>query len=116
MTRKVSVGRNLTTTDKTTIYTVPPRNNAYWDLFYAINNGANNKYVSLFWYDASENVEIEILNQYTLNAKNFLKFDGGAVVVLDQDDQIRVQIESSANMSVIATFDVFPELSVKRNS
>ena len=115
MARKVSVGLNLSTATKTTLYTVPTRCNAYWDLFYVINNGANNKHVSLFWYDKSADIEIEILNQYTLNAKTFLKFDGGAVVVLDQGDEIRVQLESSATMGMIATFDVFPELAVQRN-
>ena len=116
MSRKVTIGVNLTDTTKVTLYTVPIRNNAYWDLFYAINNGANNKYISLFWYDKSEDTEIEILNEYTLNAKNFLKFDGGAVVVLDQEDEIRVQQETDANISVLATVEVFPELSVKKNN
>lgn len=116
MSRSVSIGKNLSGTDKETLYTVPGRNNAYWSLFYAINNGANNKYISLFWYDKSEDTEIEILNQYTLNAKNYLKFDGGAVIVLDQGDEIRVQQETDASITVMVTFEVFPELSVKRNN
>jgi hypothetical protein len=115
MGRFVSVGQNLSGGDKTTLYTVPTRNNAYWSLFYAINNGSNNKTVSLFWYDKSADVEIEILNGYTLNAKEYLKFDGGAIIALDQGDEIRVQQASDADISVMITFELIPEIGVKNN-
>ena len=115
MSRQISVGTNLTTDTKTTLYTVPDRVSAIWTLFYAFNYGANNKGISLYWYDKSNNVEINILNGYTLNSKQYLLFNG-AEVVLEQGDEIRAQVVVDASMSVIVTLEIAPELSVKKNS
>ena len=115
MSRQISVGTNLTTSTKTTIYTVPDRVSAIWTLFYAFNYGGNNKYINLYWYDSSNNVEIRILDGYTLNTKQYLLFND-AEVVLEQGDEIRVQLEASASMAVTITLEVQPELSVKKNS
>jgi hypothetical protein len=115
MSRQIRIGTNLATDTKTTLYTVPDRVSGIWTMFYAFNSGANNKYINLYWYDKSNDREISILNGYTLNAKAYILFNG-AEVVLEQGDEIRVQLESSAAMSVIATLTVAPELSVKKNS
>lgn len=115
MAREISIGTNLATSTKTTLYTVPDRVSGIWTMFYAFNSGANNKYLNLYWYDISNNVEIKILDGYTLNTKQYLLFNG-AEVVLEQGDEIRVQLETDATMSVIATLTIAPELSVKKNS
>lgn len=115
MSRQISVGRNLSTDTKTTIYTVPTRVSGIWTMFYAFNAGANNKGISLYWYDSSNDVEIKILEGYTLNTKAYLLFNG-AEVILEQDDEIRVQLETGSDMAVIATLEIAPELSVKKNS
>ena len=115
MSREISIGTNLATDTKTTIYTVPDRVSGIWSMFYAFNSGANNKAINLYWYDKSNNVEVKILEGYTLNAKAYLLFNG-AEVVLEQGDEIRVQLETGATMSVIATLTIAPELSVKKNS
>jgi hypothetical protein len=104
--RQVSVGKNLTAATKTTVYTVPTGYYALWNLCYVVNHTGNNKYVDVFWYDKSENMEIKVLDNYILTAGNFLKFDGGAYVVLEEGDELRIETESGSDMSVINTLEL----------
>jgi len=104
--RQISVGNNLTAALKTTVYTVPTGYYALWNLCYVINHTGNNKTVGVFWYDKSTNVEIKVVDNYTLSPSQFLKFDGAAYVVLEEGDEIRVQSEAASTMSTINTFEV----------
>ena len=104
--REISVGNNLTAASKTTVYTVPTGYYAKWNLCYIVNHTGNNKVVDVFWYDSSTATEIKVLDNYSLSAGNFLKFDGGAYVVLEEGDQIRAESEAGSDMSIINTFEV----------
>jgi hypothetical protein len=104
--RQVSVGNNLTAATKTTVYTVPTGYYALWNLCYIVNHTGNNKTIDVFWYDKSTNVEIKVLDGYLLSPTNFLKFDGGAYIVLEEGDEIRVEAEAASSMSTINTFEV----------
>lgn len=105
-TRPHSVGKNLTPNTTTTMFTVPTRNIARWNLLYAFNGTSTAKNFRAFWYDKSANIEIPIVYDYPLNAKEFLKFDG-SYVVLDEGDEIRVWIESGAtNPGCIITVEL----------
>jgi hypothetical protein len=103
--RPVSVGTTLTTTTKTTVYTVPAGYYAMWNLAYAVNHSGNNKHVDIIWYDASDNLEHFVIDNYVLSPTQFIKFDG-AYIVLEEGDQVRVQVESGATMNVINTFEL----------
>jgi hypothetical protein len=103
--RPVSVGTTLTTTTKTTVYTVPTGYYAMWNLAYAVNHSGNNKHVDIIWYDASDNLEHFVIDNYVLSPTQFIKFDG-AYIVLEEGDQVRVQAESGATMNVINTFEL----------
>lgn len=96
MSRPHSVGVELTPNTVTTMFTVPTRNIAKWNLLYAYNGTSSAKNFRAWWYDSSENALIPIVYDYPLDAKEFLKFDGGSYVVLDEGDEIRVWIESGA--------------------
>ena len=104
--RQVSVGNNLTATVKTTVYTVPTGYYALWNLCYIVNHTGNNKTISAFWYDKSSNTEIKVLDGYLLSPTQYLKFDGGAYVVLEEGDEIRILSEAGSTMSSINTFEV----------
>jgi len=104
--RQISVGNNLTAAVKTTVYTVPTGYYALWNLCYIVNHTGNNKTIDVFWYDKSTNVEIKVLDNYILSPSNFLKFDGGAYIVLEEGDEIRVEAEASSTMSTINTFEL----------
>jgi len=104
--RQVSVGNNLTAAVKTTVYTVPTGYYALWNLCYVVNHTGNNKTVDVYWYDKSSDTEIKVLDNYTLSPSQFLKFDGGAYIVLEEGDQIRVESELASTMSTINTFEL----------
>jgi hypothetical protein len=58
------------------------------------------------WYDKSTTTEIKVLDGYLLRPPNFLKFDGGAYIVLEEGDEVRVESEAASSMSTINTFEV----------
>lgn len=114
--RAVSVGVVLTPNTKTTLYTVPTKHIGAWNLLYAHNGTASAKNFSAWWYDKSENTEIPIVYNFPLAATDYLKFDGGAYVALDEGDEIRVQIETGAtNASCIVTIELQPKLAAQFN-
>lgn len=104
--RPVSVGAVLTPDVKTTVYTVPTGYYAMWNLAYVVNNTGNNKYVDIIWYDASADTEIYVIDNYVLSPTQFIKFNDGAYIVLEEGDQVRAKSELGSIMNVINTFDV----------
>ena len=107
MSRPYSVGTILTDTTKTTIYTVPTGYYAKWNLAYAVNHSGNNKFIDVLWYDASTNTEYYILDNYVISPTQFIKFDGGAYVVLEEGDQVRAQAEASSVFHLVNTLELF---------
>ena len=104
--RPVSVGKNLTAATKTTLFVVPTRQVAKWNLLWAINNTASSKNFTAWWYDKSTNTEVSVVSAYPLAAKTFLKFNGDAYVTLEEGDEVRVEVEAGATCSVICTFEL----------
>lgn len=105
--RPVSVGNNLTAGTKTTVYTVPTGYYALWNLCYISNHTGNNKTVSVWWYDSSANAEITVIDAYQIAATQYLRFDGGAYVVLEEGDQVRITPEAASAMSATNTFELY---------
>lgn len=105
--RSLSVGRNLTANTKTTLFTVPTRQVVKWNLAHISNHTGSNKYVSLWWYDKSENTEVVIIDQYSLDARKILQFGGnGLYVTLEEGDEVRITSETGSAMSVTVTFEL----------
>lgn len=105
MSRSYSVGSILNTVTKTTVYTVPTGYYSKWNLCYVVNHTGNNKAIDVIWYDASTNTEYYILDGYVLSPTGFIKFDGGAYVVLEEGDQIRAQADLDSTFHMINTFE-----------
>jgi hypothetical protein len=104
--RELSVGNNLTANVKTTVYTVPTGYYAKWSLLFVVNHTGNNKYIDALWYDKSANIEIRVLDNYTLSPSQYIRFDGSAFVVLEEGDEIRLQSETGSDMSTINTIEL----------
>lgn len=115
MGRKLSAGGQLTPSTKTTVYTVPARNTAIWSLLFLSNHTGNNKWISAWWYDASANIEVRIIDETNVDAKKYIQFGGGegVYVVLEQGDEIRLQSETGSDFSYIATVELIQNTSVK---
>ena len=114
MSRPHSVGKDLVANTKTTMFTVPTRNMAKWLLLFASNHSTSSKWFSCWWYDKSENTEIEVLFQYSLTAKEYIRIDGTAYVTLDEGDEIRVQSETGSVCSCIITVELEQRSSVQQ--
>ena len=110
MTRKVTAAITRTVTDKITLYTVPPRNRAEWELLYVISLTGNDT-PSVYWYDKSENTEYQVLGAKNLGAGEFVLLSD-AVVVMEEDDEIRVKNSSTNTVTYIATVGLIQNTSV----
>jgi hypothetical protein len=105
--KPLSTGNNLTAGTKTTVYTVPTGYYAKWNLCYISNHSGNNKTVSVWWYDSSANAEITVIDAYQIAATQYVRFDGGAYVVLEEGDQVRITTETGSSMSATNTFELY---------
>ena len=114
MSRKRSIGTNLTDTTKTTAYTVPTGISAYWQLLYIVNTGANNS-INVWWYDSSTNTEYYVVGSKNLGTGEYLLFNG-AEVVLQHGDQIRYQLTGSGAMTVISTVEINSPIGINGGS
>lgn len=103
--RAVSVGKNLTADTLTTVYTVPTGYVAHWNLMYVFNNTGSTKTCAAYWHDASENIDVYVLNG-TIASGNYVRQDGGAYVVLEEGDTIKMLSEASSTFSTICTFEL----------
>ena len=104
MDNKVSIGTNLTAGGSDLVFTCPPGYSAEWVLFYCINNTASSKAITCKWYDASKDEDFYIFQDYPLSAKNFIMFDSGAWVRLNEGDIVTVSAEAGAAAHSICSF------------
>lgn len=103
--RAITAGTNLTAATPTVIYTVPVGYFAKWNLLYVLNGSGSTKHITVTWYDASAGANINILYQYNVNSKEFLKIDGGAYMVMEEGDYVTVTSEAGSTYTTIATFE-----------
>ena len=103
--RSVSIGKNLTADTLTTIYTVPTGYIAKWNLMYVFNNTGSTKTCAAYWTDVSQPVNIYVLNG-AIASGSYVRLDGGAYVVLEEGDTIKMQSEAGSSFSTICTFEL----------
>lgn len=103
--RSITAGTNLTAATPTVIYTVPTGYYAKWNLLYVLNGSGSTKYITVTWHDKSANADINVLYQYSVNSKEFLKIDGGAYMVMEEGDYVTVTSEAGSTFTTIATFE-----------
>ena len=109
--RAISIGKVLTPNVKTTMYTVPTKYIGKWNLLHVTNGTSSGKKVDAWWYDKSANVEIPVIFAYSISAGGYLQFNGGAYIVLEEGDEIRVRIESGAtDAGAVITVELEPKL------
>jgi len=101
--RSISVGAHPTAGSSNTLYTVPTGYYAEWNLSYIFNNTGSTKTFTLEWYDASAASTYTIYSA-GVTSKEYVKFDGGAYVVLEEGDQVKCTPESGSTFTIICTF------------
>ena len=107
MSRPVSVGLNLAAGTLTTVYTVPRGYYAKWNLMYLFNGSGSTKSMTVYWHDSSASTDIYVLSGSSINAKEYLRIDGGAYVVLEEGDNVMMQSEAGSTFSTICSFELF---------
>ena len=103
--RALSVGISPTAAVDTTVYTCPTGYYAKFTVMYIHNTGASTKHITVQWFDASANSTLDILTQYSFTSKTYLQFDGGAYIVFEEGDKLKITTESGSSFSFIATFE-----------
>lgn len=104
--KSVSVGLNLTAGVETVVYTVPAGYTAKWNLMYVMNGTGSTKYITVAWEDVSASSDIYVMNQTSVSSKAYEKMNGGAYVVLEEGDMIKMTPESGSTFSTICTFEL----------
>ena len=115
MSRKISVGLTKNTAAKQTVYTVPTKQTALWNLLYVANVGANNKTATVVWYDKSSDAEFAIVSK-SFNAGQTEQWNGGAYVVLEEGDEIRATIQDNlTTFTFIVSLELDPKIASQFN-
>jgi len=87
-----------------------------WNLLFVANVGANNKTVTVYWYDKSANAEYAIINK-SFNAGATEQWNGGAYVVLEEGYEIRVsQQDNLTTFTFIVSLEIIPKLATQFNT
>ncbi len=105
MARPVTVGLHLTANTLTTVYTVPTGYYAKWNLMYLFNNTGSTKTIAAYWHDASTSADIYVMDS-GVSAKNYVRMDGGAYVVMEEGDKVMMLSEAGSSFSTICTFEL----------
>ena len=106
MSRPVTVGLNLTANTLTTVYTVPTGYYAKWNLMYLFNGTGATKHITAYWTDSSAGIDIYVQNQNNVSSKEYVRIDGGAYVVMEEGDSVKVISEAGSTFSTICTFEL----------
>ena len=117
MSRKISLGNTKNTAVKEAIYVVPTKQTALWAMLYVTNIGANNKSVTVYWYDKSTNTEYVIINS-TFNSGTAIEWGwDGKYVILEEGDEIRVELQDNqSSFTFILSLELDPKLAVQFNT
>ena len=102
--KEISVGLNLTANTETTVFTVPKGYIAKWNLMYLFNSSGSTKHITVKWTDSSASADIYVLFERTISSKDYFKMDGGAYVVLEAGDTVKMTSETGSTYSTICTF------------
>jgi len=104
--RPQSVGLNLTANTLTTVFTVPSGYYAKWNLMYVFNGTGSTKSFTAYWHDASAGADVYVMNSNNVSSKAYEKMDGGAYVVLEEGDMVKMISEAGSTFSTICTFEL----------
>jgi hypothetical protein len=111
-----SIGKNLTANTLTTLFTVPTRNLAKCVNILVSNHSTSAKHITVYWYDASANVSIEVLFEYNLTAKAYLILDNGFYFMMDEKDELRAISQTGSTTTIIASFEIEQRSTVQQFS
>lgn len=99
---------NVTTTDESTIVTIPNGYVAHWNMLFVVNLGGSTNGVGLY-VDKADSTRIDILGGGNVSSKDYLLLDGAAVFVLQAGDAIKAYTTSAGDVEFVVTFDLLEQ-------
>jgi hypothetical protein len=114
--RELTVGKNLTAGTSNTVYTVPKGCKAIATLLMLSNAGGSSKSITASWYDFSTTTSVTIVGGKSISAGDYLMFDQGGRMVMDEYDELRVTPEASSTFSVIFTVEIHQNTAYQNGS
>lgn len=106
MSRKISIAATKATTTKDTLYTVPVKNTALWNLMYIISL-TSTETPKVYWWDSSTSTEYFIVGGKNLGVGDYVLLSN-AEVVLQEGDEIRIQNSGTNTVTYVATLELIP--------
>ena len=79
-----------------TLYTCPANAKAHMNLLFVTNASSNASDLNIQWYRASKTTSYFIIGGKNLTQGEFIQFDGGAFIVLEEGDYITVETTDTA--------------------
>ena len=95
---------NVTTTDVSTLVTVPNGYVAHWNMLFVTNIGGSTNGVGIY-VDKAETTRVDILGGGNLSAKEYILLND-AVFVLQPGDQVKAFTTSAGDVEFVITFDL----------
>jgi len=99
----------LTTTDLTTLFTIPNGFHAIVNYVFIANHGGSTNSIDLYW-DVSGTPQAYIFDGANVagGGQVTLSNGGGPMFVLHQGEAVKCQATSTGSLEVVVTFDLLP--------
>ena len=99
---------NVTTTDVSTIVTIPNGYVAHWNMLFVSNLGGSTNGAGIY-VSKADSSRIDILGGGNVSSKDYLLLDGAAVFVLQAGDAIKAYTTAAGDVEFVVTFDLLEQ-------
>lgn len=101
---KKSVIKEISDSEFTTVYTVPRGKKTELVMLWVTNPDSTNKTLEFGFYNSSEDDTVIILDDYTVNQKDFIQIGGleNTFVILEEFDSLVAKGSNNSNFKIIA--------------
>lgn len=104
---------NVTTTDVSTIVTIPNGFVAHWNMLFVSNLGGSTNGAGLY-VDKADSTRVDILGGGNVSSKEYILLSD-AVFVLQPGDAVKAFTTSAGDMEFVITFDLLEAPAVFNN-
>jgi len=104
---------NVTTTDVSTIVTIPSGYVGHWNMLFVSNLGGSTNGAGLY-VDKADSTRVDILGGGNVSAKEYILLSD-AVFVLQPGDSIKAYTTAAGDMEFVVTFDLLEAPAVFTN-
>jgi len=104
---------NVTTTDVSTIVTIPSGYVAHWNMLFVSNIGGSTNGAGLY-VDKADSTRVDVLGGGNVSSKDYILLSD-AVFVLQPGDAVKAFTTSAGDMEFVITFDLLEAPAIFNN-